>query len=233
MLPDGRDTYRTFVGFLLTIFTLTTLITYGSYQLIKLMQNEDSIVQLRDLRNKYALNETFGLSDQFTVAAGLIDYENRDRVDMPDPEIGQLKIYHKHWTSNSTIGFKELKTRVCDQEDFQSIDKSALYPVLDHNQQDVQKHAVGKFRCLDESQDLKLWGNYNTDQAQNLMIVFEKCDITKRPKGAKCKTEKEIETWMDYKYIGLVMNEARFVQHKFGESRVERRSAFSWNPLSY
>ena len=66
-------------------------------------------------------------------------------------------------------------------------------------------------RCLDKSQNLELWGNYNTGQAQNLKIVFEKCDIAKRPKGAKCKTEDEISAWMEGKYIALIFNEARFI----------------------
>lgn len=65
--------------------------------------------------------------------------------------------------------------------------------------------------CLDESQDLQMWGNWNTDYGQNLMVVFEKCDIAKRPKGAKCKSEKEIEEWMRYKYILLLENEAQFI----------------------
>ena len=50
-------------------------------------------------------------------------------------------------------------------------------------------------RCLDKSQNLELWGNYNTGQTQNLKIVFEKCDISKRPEGTYCKSEAEIEAW--------------------------------------
>lgn len=65
------------------------------------------------------------------------------------------------------------------------------------------------------------------------MVVFEKCDITKRPKGAKCKSEAEIEAWMAYKYFAVVINEARFIQHKFGESRIEKNSKLSWHALNY
>ena len=65
------------------------------------------------------------------------------------------------------------------------------------------------------------------------MVVFEKCDITKRPKGAKCKSEAEIEAWMGYKYILLKMNQARFIQHKFGSNRVEKSSSLRWYALNY
>ena len=65
------------------------------------------------------------------------------------------------------------------------------------------------------------------------MVVFEKCDITKRPEGAKCKTEEEIEAWMAFKYILLCNNDARFIQHKFGENRVEKKSQLAWYALNY
>ena len=86
-------------------------------------------------------------------------------------------------------------------------------------------------RCLDKSQNLEIWGNYNTDQTQSLKIIFEKCDLAKRPNGAKCKTETEIAAWMEGKSIVLIHNEARFIQHKFGEDRVEKKSYFSWYNL--
>ena len=89
-------------------------------------------------------------------------------------------------------------------------------------------------RCLDKSQDLEVWGNYNTGQAQNLRLVFERCDnATKQAGGAaQCKTEAEITAWVEDKYIALIFNEARFIQHKFGQDRVERKSSLSWYALS-
>lgn len=71
MLPDGRDTYQTFVGFLLSVFTALILLSYGSYQFAKLSEGTDYVVQQRNLENKFGSNEIFGLADQFTVAASL------------------------------------------------------------------------------------------------------------------------------------------------------------------
>ena len=39
------------------------------------------------------------------------------------------------------------------------------------------------------------------------MIVFEKCDRTKRT----CKSEEEIEEWMTFKYIFTLDNHKKFV----------------------
>ena len=65
------------------------------------------------------------------------------------------------------------------------------------------------------------------------MVVFEKCDITKRPAGSKCKSEPEIEAWMEFNYILMLTNEARFIQHKFGENRIEKKSSLGWYALNY
>ena len=65
-----------------------------------------------------------------------------------------------------------------------------------------------------------------------MKIVFEKCDITKRPRRAKCKTEAEIDAWMQEKSLILVINEARFIQHNFGPDRVERKSSLIWHSLN-
>lgn len=88
-------------------------------------------------------------------------------------------------------------------------------------------------RCLADYKELSMFGDYDTDKAANLMVVFEKCDLTKRAPGEKCKSEKQIEDWMLYKYIVLLENEAKFIQHKFGKDRVEEKSTTRFFPLNY
>ena len=75
-------------------------------------------------------------------------------------------------------------------------------------------------RCIKNLDELKIWGDYDTNKASNLMVVFEKCDITKRPPGQKCKSETEIEEWMAFKYIVTLENEKKFISHKFDSNRI-------------
>ena len=58
---------------------------------------------------------------------------------------------------------------------------------------------------------MQLWGNYDTNLASNFMVVFEKCDAKKLSPGLKCKSEAEIEQWMQFKYIVVMENEAKFI----------------------
>ncbi len=59
-------------------------------------------------------------------------------------------------------------------------------------------------------------GNYDTNEAANLMVVFDECDPEKRKaKGLKCKTKSEIDKWLEFKYFYVLENEKQFVQYKF------------------
>ena len=56
-------------------------------------------------------------------------------------------------------------------------------------------------KCIDEKQ-IEIMGNYNTDKASNLMIVFEFCDKTVRT----CASDETISKWLEFKYIFVLEN---------------------------
>ena len=65
LLPDGHDTYRTFIGSILSVITIVTIAMYGTYKFTELMGEEDYRVQVRILENEFATNATFGSADGF------------------------------------------------------------------------------------------------------------------------------------------------------------------------
>ena len=62
-----------------------------------------------------------------------------------------------------------------------------------------------------------MFGSYNTDKASNLMIVFEKCN---KKKNKKCKSDKAIKNWLEFKYLVVLENEKRFNQDGFNDESV-------------
>ena len=62
------------------------------------------------------------------------------------------------------------------------------------------------------------------------MLVFEKCDNS--TSLIPCKSEAEIKEWMTFKYILTIVNQAKFVQHKFDSERVDRAASTHWQALS-
>ena len=55
-------------------------------------------------------------------------------------------------------------------------------------------------KCFDEK--ISLNGNFNTENAQNLVLVFEKCD----PSVTTCKSEEVIEEFIRSSYIVTAEN---------------------------
>ena len=72
--------------------------------------------------------------------------------------------------------FKELKSRLCTLDELLGKSKdSPFYEPSPSTERDVRKYSK-RFRCLVDENDLVLWGNYDTIDARNIMVVFEKCD---------------------------------------------------------
>ena len=228
LLPDGHDTYRTFIGALLSLFTIVIILTTGVYKFTTLINKDEYRVQLRTIENEFTLSQTFGSSDGFAIAAAVTSYDGSSE-DITDPEIGEIKFYQKQWDVDAPqkgVFFTELKTKICEQGDFNDIDgtnseTSPFYPLNPQSFTDLRTYGVGKMRCLADLKELEMFGDYDTNKASNLMVVFEKCDLAKRAQREKCKNEKEIADWMVYKYIVILENEAKFILHKFGEERID------------
>lgn len=83
--------YRTFLGSVLSIFTVVVVITYGGFKTSQLVGMLDYKVQTRELLEYYDDDEIFGAKDGFAIAAGI--FSNRAQVGSDavlDPSIGQL-----------------------------------------------------------------------------------------------------------------------------------------------
>ena len=59
--------------------------------------------------------------------------------------------------------------------------------------------------CLGEPISIK--GTYVTAIGSTLMVVFEKCD---NRTSSKCRSDEEIEDWLEFKYIVVLENNKAF-----------------------
>ena len=86
-----------------------------------------------------------------------------------------------------------------------------------------------KMKCLKDLGEYTAFGNYDTPKAENLMIVFEKCD----PKVSKitCKTNEEIDQWMFSKFFVLFTNKREFKSYLFDQHPVVKSAKLQWYPL--
>ena len=61
-------------------------------------------------------------------------------------------------------------------------------------------------KCIDQD-ELEISGNYDTDKASNLMVVFEVCNKEVRT----CASDEAIAKWLEFKYMYVLENEKLFV----------------------
>ena len=114
--------------------------------------------------------------------------------------------------------FEELESRPCSQEELLGESpESNFYESNPNSVSDIVRYGP-KMRCPVKQKELALWGNYDTTEAQNIMIVFEKCDPDLSP--VPCKNETEINEWLVFKYFVVMTNQKKFVSHRFDEAKI-------------
>ena len=84
ILPDGKDTYKSFLGSMFSLITIILLSIYGIFKLLSLMNYSDYNVQVSMKENFYAAEDRFGFEDGYMMAAGLITYDGKD-FNIEDP----------------------------------------------------------------------------------------------------------------------------------------------------
>ena len=113
------------------------LLSYGSYKVTTMSNLDDFKIGMHIFEDAYEVNDTFGHADGFAVAAAITAFDG-SKVDITDPEVGQIKFYLKQWDVDEphlSIQFVELENKICQHEDFNfgnvtdEANVSPFYPV--------------------------------------------------------------------------------------------------------
>ena len=96
MLPNGKNTYKSFLGSVLSLLTLLLLLFYAGYKLDKMVSFSDYKIQTRDFEDYFDSDEKWGHNDEFALAAGVSAYDGSSES-IEDLSIGQVKFYRKAW----------------------------------------------------------------------------------------------------------------------------------------
>ena len=231
MLPDGTDQYRSFLGAMLSILTLITLLGYASFKFESLVSFSDYIVQVSDHENFYDANTKFGIDNDFSIAAGLVDYDGKSHK-IEDESIATVKFYRKAYNSSDpdvVFGFEEIPSRYCEPDvDFNQLGnntKSSFFPTSDVSKADIEAYGP-RLKCLQNLNDTFIHGNFDSSAGSNIMVVLEKCDNS--TSTVTCKSEEEITNKLTWKYILLLQNQRKFIQYEFGDGRINESSVSTW-----
>ena len=205
LLPNSESVFNSVPGAFCSLILYMMIMLYGGYRLLVLQDRSDYNV-LTEVQDFYFSEEfKFTPKDGLQVAARITSYGNT--TDIEDPEIGAMEFYIKGWKADlSPICFKKLKKRKCNLDDFQdsATNQEVMFFPL-HIKSESLKEYVPTMQCIDEQFDI--YGDFDTNIAQNLMVTFTKCD----PAVRTCKSNEEITKWLDFKYILLLENEQKYI----------------------
>ena len=75
-----------------------------------------------------------------------------------------------------------------------------------------------------------MYGNYHTEIANNLMVVFDKCNNS--TSTVMCQSPEKIDEYLEFKYFIGLWNMNKFAQDEFGDNRIIRTAMSYWLPVS-
>ena len=81
--------------------------------------------------------------------------------------------------------------------------------------------------CID-SDDMMIKGDYNSNNAQMLLITFNRCHDRQ-----DCKSKEEIDDFIKGKYMVVMSNTVRFDSLLLAQNAIVRESVLTWYPVSY
>ena len=88
------------------------------------------------------------------------------------------------------------------------------------------KTYIGLWQCIDEDQDLNLYGYFDSSYTQSLQISLKLCDETKNT----CQ-KLDLQKDLGNKYIGLLYNERTYDQTKPSGERIKEDAKVTWIPV--
>lgn len=197
-------------GAICSIFIYAVLIYFFITKIFVLVNRTDYNILNEDQNDFFSEDFIVSTDMRFRVAAAVTAYG--DPTDIEDPRIGTIEFYIKSWKADgSPLDFKKLDTRLCSLDEFSfRSDKvkrdTPFYPV--HQKSESLRDYLPKMKCVDEPYDL--YGDFSTNIASNLMVVFELCDPSEHD-GDYCAEPEVIAEWMEFKYMINVENEENYL----------------------
>ena len=74
--------------------------------------------------------------------------------------------------------------------------------------------------CIADPSELYVSGNYDSSEAENVVVVFELCNQETVSEGATCSSETDAKAWMQSRYIVILQNEKIFIEYKFENEKI-------------
>ena len=192
---DLGDKYRSCMGACLSalIFAITLVFLYS--KIMVLIHASDVTIMMSTQTDAITHEFKFTAEDGFFLAAALTEYDNNTEV-IEDLSYGELVIEHYYWGYDDdgfNAGTRAVDYHYCSDEElgFSPGPATTIYPIFSSSVSEV-KMWKKKFKCLNK-EDMVIWGNYNSKEAQQVTIKFKTCN---HDVNDYCKSKENIKQWL-------------------------------------
>ena len=164
-LPDSKTVFQTLPGAICSIICIVVMLVYAGYKLSTLVERSEYSLIQELYEFQYDDTFKFGQDDGFAIAASITDFDSSRTEAIEDPTVGTIQFYMKYWSvEQSTLGFKKIKSRSCNEADFNG--SGAFWPL--HSKFSNFENYLTKMKCIDvdannEDEKYQIWGDYNSD----------------------------------------------------------------------
>ena len=193
-----------------------------------LYKGSDVTVIANPAHGVYTTEQKFTASDGLFVAAALTPYDSNTEI-IEEARYGELVFEHYGWGNNGVGNHqRQLDHHYCSESELGlsgGEPSSSIFPIFGGSQ-NIINIKKKQFKCV-SSEDLVIWGDYNSDKAQQINVKFKMCEG-----HSYCEKKEDIQKWLQRKFIILVYNQIRFNPEGYSEDTQISESRVSYIPIS-
>ena len=235
-LPDKTKLFKTVPGAICTLILMLILMAFAGFKFNSLVQLSQYRILSETFAFEYDAEDKFGFDNDFRVAASITEFGVEK--DFEDPTYGTVKLVMKYWNGSEPLRFYEFPTRNCGFKDDAAKGEmeNGFFPLLE--KMEGLKTYRNYMKCIDEEQlrddePFEIFGDFDSDAARNLMVVFDRCIGTLEDGVTPCQKPEVINQWLQKKYIFVLQNEIKYLQHiDDGDERLKKTSIMTQHAVS-
>ena len=217
------------MGTILSVISFLMVIGYTVQKFDILITRKDVDIALSVRDTFFGDDYTFKGSQGFNIAVALTGFDEV-RESILSPDYANIKFEYSEWDilESGTIIDRVfyIESHPCSERELGLTgNHSSFQPIHETSTAYVNlyKH---KFVCLDQ-EDLEIQGTFSSKKAKLLRATLNRCSG-----HDYCKSQEEINEYLENKYLLLLINQIRFDSERYGEESIVPESRVDWIRVS-
>ena len=210
----------------LQIYVIVFLYGYNKYDL--LINRQDTSHQSIINANEFKATDSFSLKEieanfAFSLWSNQFVPTQFTTENIEDYIRFEVTLNHNTFADNKlNRNVSTLSLHPCNESD--------VFYKPPENAKEFTPFAISTSYCLDNIGDIDIWGNFDSTNAQVIIMRVLRCSKEERD---TCKSREEIDQFMDDNgHLFITMNEQTYQSENYGGDTIDKRANSFWLELS-